>query len=84
MLPAVVRAFIADLVAGFDIAPIGNPEIARALDLPMADFEDALIVAAGESVGVSHVVTRNIADFRRSPLKAVTPEEFVRSCRDND
>lgn len=35
--PVVARAFIADLVAGFDIAAIGHPEIARALELPIAD-----------------------------------------------
>lgn len=72
------RKFIADLVDGTDIARVDNGEVKRALGLPLADFEDALIAAAAESAGATHIVTRNTADFRRSPVKAVTPEEFTR------
>lgn len=73
-----VRDFIADLIEGADIARLDNTEVKRALTLPMTDFEDALIAAAAESAGATHIVTRNLADFRRSPVKAVTPEDFVR------
>jgi predicted nucleic acid-binding protein len=73
-----VREFIADLVAGMDIAVMDNAEVRRALDLPVDDFEDALIAAAAESAAATHIVTRNVADFRRSPVKAVTPGEFMR------
>jgi predicted nucleic acid-binding protein len=75
---AKARAFIADLTESTDIAGVDNPEVRRALALPLADFEDALIAAAAEAAGATHIVTRNTADFRRSPVKAVTPEEFVR------
>lgn len=76
--PAKAREFIADLIEGTDIARLDNPEVRRALALPMTDFEDALVGAAAESAGATHIVTRNTADFRRSPVKAVTPEDFVR------
>ena len=76
--PAKARDFIADLIEGTDIARLDNTEVKRALALPMADFEDALIAAAAESAGATHIVTRNVADFRKSPVKAVTPEEFIR------
>lgn len=72
------REFIADLVAGIDMAPMDTAGVGRALKLPLADFEDALIAAAAESAGATHIVTRNLPDFRRSPVKAVPPEEFVR------
>ena len=76
--PAKAREFITDLTGGMDIARLDNPEVRRALAFPMADFEDALVAAAAESAGATHIVTRNTADFRRSPVKAVTPEDFVR------
>lgn len=76
--PAKAREFIADLIEGTDIARLDNAEVKRALAFPMADFEDALIAAAAESAGATHIVTRNTADFRRSPVKAVSPEDFVR------
>ena len=75
--PAKAREFIADLIAGMDIAPLDNAEVNRALELPLGDFEDALIAAAAESASATHIVTRNLADFRRAPVKAVTPEEFM-------
>jgi predicted nucleic acid-binding protein len=76
--PAKAREFIADLIEGTDIARLDNTEVKRALTFPMPDFEDALVAAAAESAGATHIVTRNTADFRRSPVKAVTPEDFVR------
>ncbi len=75
---AKAREFIADLTAGTDIAGVDNAEVKRALALPLPDFEDALIAAAAEGTGATHIVTRNTRDFRRSPVKAVTPEEFLK------
>jgi predicted nucleic acid-binding protein len=76
--PAKAREFIGDLVPGIEIAPLDTAGVIRALELPLADFEDALIAAAAESAGATHIVTRNLADFRKSPVKAVTPEDFLR------
>ena len=76
--PDKARKFIADLIEGTDIARLDNAEVKRALEFPMRDFADALIAAAAESAAATHIVTRNHAGFRRSPVKAVTPEEFVR------
>ncbi len=76
--PAKAREFIADLIEGMDVARLDNIEVKRALTLSMADFEDALIAAAAESAGATHIVTRNLSDFRKSPVKAVAPEEFIR------
>jgi predicted nucleic acid-binding protein len=75
---AKAREFLADLIEGMDIARMDNAEVRRALSLPLTDFEDSLVAAAAESAGATHIVTRNIADFRRSPVKAVIPEEFLR------
>ena len=71
-----VRPLVGELVARLDIAGGSDRELLRANELPVPDFEDAMIVALAESAGATHIVTRNIADFRRSPVKAVTPEEF--------
>jgi len=66
-----------------DIASLDNAGVHRALKLPLADFEDALISAAAEAAGATHIVTRNGRDFRRSPVKTVTPEEFMRLATDD-
>jgi predicted nucleic acid-binding protein len=72
------REFLRDLAVGIDVARVDNAEVQRAFILDMADFEDALVASAAESAGATHIVTRNVADFRRSPVKAVSPESFVR------
>lgn len=76
--PSAVRPLVGELVARLDIAGGSDRELLRAIELPVADFEDAMIVALAEAAAATHIVTRNTADFRRSPVKAVTPEDFVR------
>lgn len=73
-----VRLLVGELVARLEIAGGSDKELLRALELSVADFEDAMIAALAESSGATHIVTRNTTDFRRSPVKAVTPEDFVR------
>lgn len=76
--PAAVRPLVGELVARLDIAGGSDRELLRAIELPVTDFEDAMIAALAESAGATHIVTRNLSDFRKSPVKAVTPEEFMR------
>ncbi len=75
---AKARDFIGDLVPGMEVAELDTAGVRRALELSLTDFEDALIAVAAESAAATHIVTRNLGDFRKSPVKAVTPEEFLR------
>lgn len=43
----------------------------------MKDFEDAVQVFSAKASGVKLIVTRNTKDFNYSPIKAVTPEDFL-------
>jgi hypothetical protein len=40
------------------------------------DFEDAAVMAVAEASGSTFVVTRNVADFAPSPVRAITPADF--------
>lgn len=72
------RGFIADLLRFAVVASGGSEAVRRALSLPLRDFEDALQVAAAISGGADFIVTRNLRDFGRSPLPAMTPSDFLR------
>ena len=50
----------------------------RARTLDFDDFEDALQSVAAEASGADFIVTRNPNDFLRSPVSAITPQEFLR------
>ena len=67
------RQFMADLLEFVEVVRTDTADVRYALDLPMADFEDALQAAAARACGARSIVTRNVRDFARSPVPAVTP-----------
>ena len=71
------RDFISELVRFVAVAPVDTAAARYAVSLPMADFEDAMQVAAARACGAQHIVTRNVRDFVRSPIPAVTPQDAL-------
>lgn len=65
------------LLARFAIAAVRKAELIRAQALGWEDFEDGVVAAAAESSGCKAIITRNVRDFRNSPVPAVTPEEYL-------
>lgn len=65
------------LLHHFEVAEAGRTELLHARTLAFADFEDAVVAACAVRVGADLIVTRNISDFRRSPVPAMTPEELL-------
>jgi len=43
----------------------------------MTDFEDAVVAFSAERAGCICIVTRNVNDFRGSPIPAFSPEQFL-------
>jgi predicted nucleic acid-binding protein len=59
----------------FGVAAVDERVLRQALDLRWPDFEDAVTVAAASQAQCDAVVTRNPADFKRSPVRVLTPVE---------
>ena len=72
------RRTIEELTDFLNIVPTGNESLAYALSLPIADFEDAMQVAAAHAANAQHIVTRDEHDFTNSPIPAITPEQALR------
>ena len=70
---AFARQSIAQFLEFVEVVRTDTADVRYALDLPMADFEDALQAAAARACGARSIVTRNVRDFARSPVPAVTP-----------
>ena len=64
------------------IQPERERDFLRARSLPMNDFEDAVVAAIAESSGCVAIITRNVTDFSKSPISAITPEEFLATLSD--
>ena len=71
------RDFIVELTRIVDVATTGTEAIRYAAGLPMADFEDAMQVASARSCGARLIVTRNVKDYKRSPIPALSPQEAL-------
>ena len=65
------------LLRTFDVAPLDKLVLTAARNIRMKDFEDAVVVASAEKEKCDFIVTRNIGDFSASPIKAITPDEFL-------
>ncbi len=71
------RDFLEPLLRLVDVAPVTAADARRALHLPMSDLEDAFQAAAAAAFQAQWIVTRNTADYRRSPVPATTPAQFL-------
>lgn len=71
------RDFIVQLVSFVDVAKTGTEEMRYAAGLPLADFEDAMQVAAARACGARWIVTRNLRDYTRSPIPAISPSQAL-------
>jgi predicted nucleic acid-binding protein len=68
---------VTDLLRIVKVVPMEAADFHQALVLALADFEDAVQIAAGLKVGAECVATRDEKDFRGSPLPARTPGEIL-------
>lgn len=67
---------LAQLMEKLRVGSVTDSVIRRALSLNFRDFEDAVTAAVAQDSGASAIVTRNVADFRKSPVPAVPPALF--------
>lgn len=58
------------------IVSVGEREVDMALECRWDDFEDALLHQAAVNIGASAIITRNVSDFERASMPAMTPEAF--------
>ncbi|HET7115182.1 MAG TPA: PIN domain-containing protein [Hanamia sp.] len=60
------------------IIPLENTDFKKALTLNFSDSEDAYqAVAALKERGIKYIITRNVKDFKKSKVKAISAEDFL-------
>ena len=69
--------FILRLMNFVSVAPTDAESVRYAVGLPMSDFEDALQAAAAQACDAQFIITRNVADYRQSPIPAITPAQAL-------
>jgi predicted nucleic acid-binding protein len=60
-----------------NLADTTRVDIKTAIASDFPDFEDAVLSATASREKADYIITRNSNDFANSPVKALSPEEFV-------
>ena len=71
--PAFAREGAERLVRVFNVAPVDDDVVRRALGFAWEDFEDAVCAAAAEASGCDALVTRDPDGFPNAPLPVIDP-----------
>lgn len=61
------------------VVEVGNDVVDTAINnTVISDYEDALQYACAETVGADYIVTRNIKDYGKAEIRAISPEELLK------
>lgn len=61
------------------VAEVGNDVVDTAINnTAISDYEDALQYACAETVGADYIVTRNIKEYGKAEIRAISPEELLK------
>jgi predicted nucleic acid-binding protein len=71
------KPFLAKLLKIVEVAPVETEDARNALRLPMSDVEDAFQAAAAQAWKADFIVTRNLPDYQKSPVPAISPADFL-------
>ena len=75
--PEQVKELLAKLRLIFRFAEYTAADMQMAAELCWPDFEDAVQSVTAERLGADCIITRNVRDFNRSPIPALTPAEYL-------
>jgi len=74
-----VYRIMEELTSLFSVVPVSETTIADALALRWKDFEDAVQYMAAKENSITHIITRNKADYETIDINCISPAEFTSS-----
>jgi predicted nucleic acid-binding protein len=72
------RQALLGLIAVVNVLDVTGTDCEKAFELPMSDYEDALLAYCGKRHKADIIVTRNPEHFNGSPVKIISPEELLK------
>jgi predicted nucleic acid-binding protein len=71
------RQAVVDLLASMQVCRLDQQIFHAALALPVTDYEDAVQMASAVDTQLEAIVTRNLKDYKNSPLPVYSPSDFL-------
>ena len=73
------REILSTLCSIFDVEGIDKAKLLAGLsNEDFSDFEDCLQMECAKSYGADYIVTRNVADYSVSEIKAIEPKDYLK------
>jgi len=67
-----------DLAETFEVCAVDKSILQSAMRLERPDFEDAIQSASALAAGLDFIITSDLKDYKKSPVKAISPVEFMK------
>lgn len=77
------RSHLKVLLRYLDVIDVTKGDITKALISEMTDFEDAVLAYGAKRTKIDYIITRDLKDFTKSPIPALSPEKFIISQRED-
>ena len=76
---AIARQTIKKLLLSFDVVSVDGQDCQKAIDTPIRDFEDALVVVCAEKEGLDYIITNDTGFLSQTDLgvPAMRPADFL-------
>ena len=71
------RDVILKLLELFKLADTAADDCINALASEVSDYEDAVMIESAVRIEADYIMTRNINDYKKSPVPVILPEEFL-------
>ena len=72
-----VKDILTTLTSIFSVVDLKEGDITKAAALDFSDYEDALQAVCALRVKANYIVTRNVKDFKNSPVPPITPDKLL-------
>ena len=71
------KSVVQEFVSAFNLLKVSKGNIKYAFSGGMKDFEDAVQADCAKRHFINVILTRNVKDFVNSPVKALSPKDFI-------
>ncbi len=77
MTPEKIGEVLRSLSLIFEFTEVSPSDLMCAAQLNWIDFEDAVQSITAERIHADYIITRNLKDFTKSRITALTPDELI-------
>lgn len=71
------KSILGELTSYLTVGRSSNSLLGRAMRMQMDDFEDAMQAVVALDNGCDWIITKNIIDFKYSPVKGISATDFL-------